>query len=394
MLAAIAKDEAAYLPDWIFHHLYFGFDAISIYVNNTTDCTWKLADALNEYKNVQFIKADWYFSRFIKSPQVTVYKKAIKRAKKLGYSHVMFLDIDEFWTPADFETSITEFLNTAKGDAISFEWLMKDEENNVFAPPYQQINFGHRHTHVKTVFRTDLVINTLNPHNISAENCDYRLADGSKWPSDSDKHFQVPKAWTLGDITSFFVLHRYCRSQIEYISLLGRGRPHTKSSLFKDNRNGYSTDTELLEFKIDNESIKRYNLSRQMFLVKDSLKKIEEDAQYFVKQRYLNTVELIKNAPINEFKVLKRVLRNVTDEKTIDAFRAFCSRHSLEYCISNHQFMLEGDEFASLRKASFILAKKHPLLALSILMLLRRANPDGKIIKQKIKELKERLNIK
>lgn len=41
-LVAIAKDEAAYLPDWIFHHLYFGFDSIDIYVNNTTDNTYDL----------------------------------------------------------------------------------------------------------------------------------------------------------------------------------------------------------------------------------------------------------------------------------------------------------------------------------------------------------------
>ena len=38
-VVAIAKDEGAYIAEWIFHHLYFGFDAIDIYVNRTTDNT-------------------------------------------------------------------------------------------------------------------------------------------------------------------------------------------------------------------------------------------------------------------------------------------------------------------------------------------------------------------
>lgn len=45
-LVAIAKDEAAYLPEWIFHHLYFGFDQIDIYVNNTSDNTFALGEQL------------------------------------------------------------------------------------------------------------------------------------------------------------------------------------------------------------------------------------------------------------------------------------------------------------------------------------------------------------
>ena len=35
-LVAIAKNEAAYLPQWI-HHFLVGFNEIEIYINDTTD---------------------------------------------------------------------------------------------------------------------------------------------------------------------------------------------------------------------------------------------------------------------------------------------------------------------------------------------------------------------
>jgi hypothetical protein len=36
-LTGCAKNEAAYLPEWIFHHLNIGFNSIKVYVNNTDD---------------------------------------------------------------------------------------------------------------------------------------------------------------------------------------------------------------------------------------------------------------------------------------------------------------------------------------------------------------------
>ena len=60
-LVAIAKDEAAYIPDWIFHHLHFGFDAIDIYVNNTSDNTQEIANKFTVNKQVSFIEGDAFF---------------------------------------------------------------------------------------------------------------------------------------------------------------------------------------------------------------------------------------------------------------------------------------------------------------------------------------------
>lgn len=36
-IIAVAKDEGAYLAEWIFYHLYKGFDEIEVLINRTTD---------------------------------------------------------------------------------------------------------------------------------------------------------------------------------------------------------------------------------------------------------------------------------------------------------------------------------------------------------------------
>lgn len=82
-LIAIAKDEAAYLPDWIFHHLYFGFDSIDIYVNNTTDNTNDLKLFLEKEHRVSFIDGDSFFDPSVAKPQESVYKHALDLAKKI-----------------------------------------------------------------------------------------------------------------------------------------------------------------------------------------------------------------------------------------------------------------------------------------------------------------------
>ena len=57
-LAALAKDEGAYLPEWIFHHLAFGVDEIEVYVNNTTDNSVAILDRITQHHPVKITQAD------------------------------------------------------------------------------------------------------------------------------------------------------------------------------------------------------------------------------------------------------------------------------------------------------------------------------------------------
>jgi hypothetical protein len=93
-LVAIAKDEAAYLPDWIFHHIYFGFDHISVYVNNTTDNTEKLKERLSLNTQVSFLDGDKYFNHGNVAPQISIYKAELKLSKKQGFTHVELMKVN------------------------------------------------------------------------------------------------------------------------------------------------------------------------------------------------------------------------------------------------------------------------------------------------------------
>ena len=59
-LVAIAKDEAAYLAEWIYHHLSIGIQEIDVYLNGITDNSYRLMRLINaKHKNVKFYNADY-----------------------------------------------------------------------------------------------------------------------------------------------------------------------------------------------------------------------------------------------------------------------------------------------------------------------------------------------
>ncbi|MDR9825735.1 glycosyltransferase family 2 protein [Vibrio sp. FNV 38] len=127
-LVAIAKDEAAYLPEWISHHLHVGFDSIDIYVNNTTDNTSDLSLLLASNEKVNFIDGDHFFNSNISKPQEEIYHFAHSEIIGSDFTHMMFLDIDEYWTSKSLDKSIHDCLRVLDADVICFEWFIRQSE--------------------------------------------------------------------------------------------------------------------------------------------------------------------------------------------------------------------------------------------------------------------------
>ncbi|WP_209280829.1 glycosyltransferase family 2 protein, partial [Pseudomonas viridiflava] len=103
-MAAIAKDEGAYIPQWVYHHLFFGFDEIEIWLNNTTDSSEAILSALSVFcgaDKIKFRNADVLLNRCLKEElpfQQTVYSKIYAETLRESVcSHIIFLDLDEFW---------------------------------------------------------------------------------------------------------------------------------------------------------------------------------------------------------------------------------------------------------------------------------------------------------
>lgn len=242
-IIAIAKDEAPYIADWIAHHIYFGFDEIEILINRTTDNSESILSTISSVnKKVKWRSVDWVdliegnVSRDI---QKISYAQAYAEAKN-DFSHVIFLDIDEFWVPANYSDSITDcIVKLGHPDAVYFEWMNELGHTS----PFTSIQRSHQYRANelgKTLFATKLPLNKISIHrHFFKGKINYILADGSAFESATEYGQEIHAQ--ASSLKSFFIIHRLNRSEEEYISLLYRGNPEN-SSEFKNNRFGYNID--------------------------------------------------------------------------------------------------------------------------------------------------------
>jgi hypothetical protein len=264
--------------------------------------------------------------------QHIAYSEILKNSTKEGFTYLLFLDIDEFWVPLDFSTSIEDcLLGLNSPDIVSFEWALKHNENSLFGRPFDISNTLLKHQLVKTIFSTSLTVSTVFPHNISCDNGEYILADGSPFYDDREHKCSVSGDQKFGDIKDYYILHRIYRSPIEYVSILGRGMreiesEHRSNAEFelKTNRGGYpGSDKECISVDISAELIEKYNESYSLFLVKCNLAEKIEIAQQFVTQRYEDVVRAIPDLSSEHKDTLDRILLNVNESAVKEAFDSF-----------------------------------------------------------------------
>lgn len=249
-LLAIAKDEAAYLAEWIFHHLYFGFEHIEVLVNRTSDNSISIIDSISAiYKNVSYSLYDWVDlcpSPVQKNIQYIAYADSYQRALNAGYSHVFFLDIDELWTPHDFATSIGDYVAKYPSDAsISFNWACELGVDDEFSLIKRDTSV-FLNEHIKTLVNIRSKIQEMKIHSpVFLSGVNHILAGGAEFvPRDQNQQFHKFKPSQLQDA---FIIHRMYRSEIEYVACLYRGNPNSNESIgsvFKDNRHGFKTHSD------------------------------------------------------------------------------------------------------------------------------------------------------
>lgn len=232
LLAAIAKDEAAYLPEWIFYHLSLGVAKILVYVNNTSDNTIEILDKISNDYPVEYTLIDgietnseeallkYLEPEFAKKNplQSRAYAKIYSEYANSDYSHILYLDIDEFL----FSTSIPfdKILVSITDYNISyFNWfnLTGDMENFSYL---SACKLGQYDTFTKFIVKPNLAnVRFHNTHKLNGE------VDNSQ----TSKNNEV------------IILHRHLRSLDEYLSLLGRQDTWNNTvNGFKKNRHGWS----------------------------------------------------------------------------------------------------------------------------------------------------------
>lgn len=322
-LVAIAKDEAPYLAEWIFHHLYLGVDEIEIYMNGITDNSYRIIRRISASSDrVKFVQADELLRLSMKAKksfQVAMYDHAIKNEKaSRKFSHLLFLDIDEYLMPAEFGTGIRSLLRqNQRADVVSFLWHsdLPSLQRPSFSPVLSRSLWMKKMCQMKSMCRLNGAvkgskIHTFNVYQKKSHQADFRLSDGSS-PKLNATRKRVSSSdleRLSGKFEPWFVYHRVFRSHDEYCASLVKGRLHRNNRQpIKDNRYGYCIEVDgedlgrfhgdPIEYRINWWHQIYYQWSYSWFVRRLGLKKLISEGQSFTMRRYRILEKLIDRQP-------------------------------------------------------------------------------------------------
>lgn len=317
-LVAVAKDESAYLADWIQHHLYYGFSEIDIYINRTSDDSVKLLDNIKKKcRQVNYFIADWVDqlpppSR--KNLQHICYMQALNNLDK-DTTHVLFLDIDEYWVSKKY-TTINQYLEVCdkKQDLTVFEWFNEGAVSEPFLTIPKTLS-GKYHPLGKSMIRVSSInkVKQIRLHvPFMHEKSTILLADGTVFKPQPNLPQHV--ANDLNSLKHTFIFHRMFRSETEYLASLYRGNPEEDFPI-KLNRNGYGySDTDRLdshEFKT--QDYERYIQSKKSFMAFCELNELIHSAHELTLDNSNNLKLILAKLLANRPKDVARVLKNIKD---------------------------------------------------------------------------------
>lgn len=335
-IVAIAKDEAAYLPEWIFHHLYFGVDAIDIYINRTTDNSIDVLKKIQRrYHQVNFYSADWVdmLLQNIRSHlQFIVYAKAFHDEKESGeFTHIFFIDVDEFWVHKDLKTTLPDFVQAMSDHAsISFPWFNMLGEEVCFN--HMECNVrGVNGSQVKSIIHLGSDIRLMGQHipffdkKIDLSSC--KLPDGNAYLPDNQYYVKLHSSEIDKDQDAF-IIHRLMRSEEEYVSMLRRQRP-LQNFPFKDNRFGFNrTHLKEREISFPSKAYSDYQVQRNYFFQKIDIETELDTAKKFIQARFENAVRTIDIVQPDKAKIIKQIFKGVTHQDVLDALEKYYKRAS------------------------------------------------------------------
>lgn len=307
----MAKDEACYLPEWIFHHLYFGFDEIEVLLNRTEDASAEVLEAISKvHSNVRYSYVDWIdatpSAKFI---QYISYAKAFHEAKiSNNFSHIMFLDIDEFWLPRDLKTRPHDLLSSLnEASTLSFNWLNLLNEKE-FASIGQQFHVQPAHT-VKSIIRLDSSLKKIQLHLPELQNDasfnGHLLGDGSAFKSSPQERQRLNPSVNLLSF-DIYIAHRKFRSELEYTAMLLRGRP-SDAAPFKLNRPGYiKSDKNAFSFSLPKYEYQVYDQARKEFNNNLDVEKLLESSQSAVREKAQRCIDKLLSLSETDIKQYRK----------------------------------------------------------------------------------------
>ncbi|PXF31979.1 hypothetical protein WH50_07180 [Pokkaliibacter plantistimulans] len=325
-LVAVAKDEAPYLADWIFHHLYFGFSAIDIHINRTTDNSEEILRSIrSRFPSVNFYYNDWVDQV---SDAVSTKIQQISYAQsfhnnKNHYDYILFLDIDEYWTPKDFETPITSHLqHLGKNLPVAYEWLCEFGSNDNFTSLQSEFKCFQNGL-VKTLLPSNTEIKFFRCHvPVYAKPTTTLLANGNEFIPESNNPQILQRSKV--SVKDAYIIHRMFRSELEYLSSLYRGNPENNSLLKLNRQGGFERDRhDSINVMLPAEAFEKYSLERERFIKLLSLDHLITSAQEMVTSRAQKSIDEIPKSLAVSRNQTYAVLKGINDIRVKDKITAF-----------------------------------------------------------------------
>ena len=331
-LCAIARNEGPYLVDWVAHHLHFGFDAVEVWVNATDDPSIELLRGVAAVRpEVSWRQVDRLRDECIAQGKVfqhRAYARLARRARDAGFSHVAFLDLDEYWTPRDFRSSIHEFLpKDPDVNVVSFQWGVgvPDPERRPFEPPLTPPVRFQLDSHVKSASRLDdsvrrYVMHTARTTSGTALLVRQPFGGGDRVPEDV-----LVRTWS--DVPEAFVLHATNRSQVEYVASLAKGRRQAGAEAdFNTDRFGFvPTEAPVLTLRPDPTALTAYDDARRDLLARIDADELIERSRSLVRRRAAEVIDRVVHDPAL-MASLSTALRGVDDRALDEAYPGWNDR--------------------------------------------------------------------
>jgi len=288
-------------------------DEIDIYVNHTSDNSYQMLTPLKElYPYLNVINSDWITEQ--EDPpenfRAFVYNKAFREIKKAGkFDYVLFIDIDEFWVHKNLDVTIQEVIKKNNyPECIFFSWLNKDGSEQLFSELPLQIH-GHLHTLGKSLVKVSDNVTQIKIYQPILKHWQIVLCDGTYFRSRDERGKQHGLLDdVLIKIRDVVIVHNLFRSPMEYVSLLGRGRP-SMPDLLKLNRNGYNShkgSQTIVSMTLEHEPCLLYKQIKKALMSDQIMIDALAVAQKFICDRYYQTLTNIASTPVNAFAELAR----------------------------------------------------------------------------------------
>lgn len=318
LLAAIAKDEAAYLPEWVFHHLGIGFSAIWVYVNGITDNTREVIDLISiKHPNVKRVEADQIrdddneeWSNLLRDSfeennpmQSKAFADIFIEAKSEGFTHVAYFDVDEFLYLRD--GSVEKFISDKKEKILKFKWFQCDGDSSPFMPAIREELKGEKTKQVKYIISTSLdnFVFANTHHVISLNNAEpaHLSGHGNLRPNESHRRYD---GWS----DDAFIIHRLHRSKDEYLAKVVGGDNIKKGGLgLKLNRKGWiKKEKDVVFFGVNHAD--KYERNYGLFISECNLKDEIDKAREMVFQRSQEAQRIYFNL-LEEVASVSKVMR-------------------------------------------------------------------------------------